>query len=505
LFDDVGASSAIRHNLESDDTLQALHAAARGLSSSIRGKLRPEAAGCDPLFVIQFDEASSLLEVIDAKGEWRSSRTLYTALNRVISCLKKYKIWFFFLSTDSRIQKLLPPDSLTSSGRQPLYKQSPARLRAGKDTQDSQLTRFPPFIYFAFDIEGRRAVADRTTRSLELGKSLAQIAEHRHLAMFGRPLWVGYKKDLNQFAKRKLLGGIDPVVYDSATNKDQVFAVLSFRLALDVCTVNPQCMPLVDTAVGSYMRVLDGVDAQLGILSTNAPSEPILALAAMDLLCETESKWPESIDLLLKGFVQKGFFDRGLKGELYARLLLLLAQDALYKTTVPMTVRASSSFSVRQFLTHLLNNFESYVEVIDPAILDARLNFTHFAVTEEPLRVNVMPALLRDLLRTRAALQLCFRQPLIDVLIPIYCGDADEELRLERCSHISLQVKSWDDEASTPKSILGVEFPEDFAAESEAKVARPCCGPGADFLRWWWSRGPKRAPVAAGRDARGAF
>ncbi len=131
----------------------------------------------------------------------------------------------------------------------------------------------------------RFAVADPATRNREPAKSLTQIAEGRHLAMFGRPLWTGYKKDLRQFAKQKLLGGIDPVKYNAA-NKHQVFAVLLFRLALDVSTDNLKCMPLVDTAVGSYMRVLDGVDFRLRVLSTNAPPEPVLAQAAMDLLLE---------------------------------------------------------------------------------------------------------------------------------------------------------------------------------------------------------------------------
>jgi hypothetical protein len=398
------------------------------------------------------------LEVSNAKGEWQPNPALYIALNRTISCLKEHKIWFFFLSTESRIRMLLPPDSEQPIGRRTLDTESSAREKAGKKTPDSQLKRFPPFIYFPIDIESRRAVADPATRSQELSKSLAQIAERRHLAMFGRPLWNGYNKDLYQFAKRKLLGGIDPVLYDAKTHKDQVFAVLSFRLALDVSTDKVKCMPLVDTAVGSYMRVLDGVDSELGVLSTHAPSEPILAQAAMDLLCEEESKWPLSVELLVDEFVQKGFLDQGLKGELYARLLLVLAQDALYKKAVHLSPPTTSSYTVRQFLTSLLNNFESYVNVIDPTILEARLNFTHFAVTEEPLRAEAMPALLRDLLRTRAALQLCFRQPLIDVLIPIYRGGPDDALCPDRFSHISIQVKNRFDDASTPTSVLKLEF-----------------------------------------------
>jgi hypothetical protein len=48
----------------------------------------------------------------------------------------------------------------------------------------------------------------------------------------------------------------------------------------------------------------------------------------------------------------------------------------------------------------------------------ARLNFRHIEVTDEPLRAEAMPALLHDLLRTRLALQLRFRQPIIDLVNP---------------------------------------------------------------------------------------
>jgi len=51
----------------------------------------------DPLFVMVFDEASSLL-----KEEESNNLDLgrYHALNRVLSCLKKFPMWFFFLSTE---------------------------------------------------------------------------------------------------------------------------------------------------------------------------------------------------------------------------------------------------------------------------------------------------------------------------------------------------------------------------------------------------------------------
>jgi hypothetical protein len=73
------------------------------------------------------------------------------------------------------------------------------------------------------------------------------------------------------------------VRYD-VRNRDQVLAALSFRLALDVCAANARAMPVVNRAVGSYMRVVEGLDADAGVMSSLVPSEPVLAPAAVEVL-----------------------------------------------------------------------------------------------------------------------------------------------------------------------------------------------------------------------------
>jgi pimeloyl-ACP methyl ester carboxylesterase len=208
----------------------------------------------------------------------------------------------------------------------------------------------------------------------------------------------------------------------------------------------------------------------------------------------------------------RGFVERGRKGELFARLLLLLlAHDALYRKAMlaapappplalspplpppaaaavmsplpplpplpppPLPTAAMlppltpASFSVRDFLASLYAaDYAGYVAVIDDGVLDARLNFTHFAVTEELLTPGVLPALLRDLLRCRAALQLSFLQPVVDVLLPAFCGSDDEPLDPDTCIANWLQIKNQQT-ATSPSSILNLEVRHCFHRPLQAR------------------------------------
>src|SRR5437660_12716780 len=89
---------------------------------------------------------------------------------------------------------------------------------------------------------------------------------------------------------------------------------------------NAKAIPLIRTAVNSYMRVVISIDQDIGTMDTITPSEPMLAKAAMEYLCIGYS-WPASINTLVRELLEKGRVEKGLKGELYARLLLILAHD----------------------------------------------------------------------------------------------------------------------------------------------------------------------------------
>jgi hypothetical protein len=228
------------------------------------------------------------------------------------------------------------------------------------------------------------------------------------------------------------------------------------------------------------MRVVISIDEVTGTMHTITPSEPILAKAAMDILC-TGCNWAGSIDTLVRNLLEKGLVEKGLKGELYARLLLILSQDwirlrrGLFLADESDQGRQSlsdptpnpesglnfiKSFTVKDFLETLyIKNSHDSINAIDSQILGARVNFTHFVPTHEILYPEALLHLLPDLLRRSAALQLAPCQPTYDILLPIYFGKENEPLEPSKCGCILIQVKNRDD-ATTPEAIFQEEFME---------------------------------------------
>ena len=192
------------------------------------------------------------------------------------------------------------------------------------------------------------------------------------------------------------------------------------------------------------------MDYETGIMATITPSEPVVAKAAMEFLCENASNWNMSIHTLAMELLQKGLVEKGLKGELYARLVLTLARDCVWKVQSCQT----PTFTVDQFLTGLYaDGHHNLFQSIPAELLHARMNFNHFVPTSENLTPDVLPEVLHDLLRRSAGMQLAFNQPTYDIMIPIYFGDSAGPFDASECGAIMIQVKNKD-EATTPQTIL---------------------------------------------------
>jgi hypothetical protein len=93
----------------------------------------------DPLLVVIFDEISRYQAF---QKTTKASR--YIALNRVISCIsQQHRVWYLFMSTESKLSEILPPDRLCRSG-----------LKSVEFSYRGQysLKRYvPPFTEFALD------------------------------------------------------------------------------------------------------------------------------------------------------------------------------------------------------------------------------------------------------------------------------------------------------------------------------------------------------------------
>ena len=68
----------------------------------------------------------------------------------------------------------------------------------------------------------------------------------------------------------------------------------------------------------------------LGRMVTTTPSEPVVAEAIAEVLClktATTFNWASSITTLVEILLSRGMIEKGIKGELYTRLLCIIARD----------------------------------------------------------------------------------------------------------------------------------------------------------------------------------
>ena len=161
-------------------------------------------------------------------------------------------------------------------------------------------------------------------------------------------------------------------------------------------------------------------------------------------LCEKDN-WSDSIRTLAEALLDKGLIEKGLKGKLYARLILVLAHDWLReKAPQPKSnLKFKPTFTVQEFLVALYNeDHHQSILKIPPQILRAKMNFTHFVPADENLYAKVIPELSHDLLRRSAALQLAHGQPTYDIMIPIYFDDSEKQFKVSQCGAILIQVKN---------------------------------------------------------------
>lgn len=472
-FHDDG-DSQVRRALETNSGLTELKEEAKKLTDNFRKFPRDKSDESDPLLVVVFDEAAGLLKLC---GPGKLDTGLYHALHRIISCLKDLPIWFFFLSTESQLRMLLPANSIERTDD---FASDPSS-RVGEEGE-SILERFPPFLAFQLDVENRRKMRDADSRKVELAMCLDEFAALEHMAKFGRPLWHEYKPtEMKKLAEMKLVGGKRSTdgqrkraPYDPM-DVNHVFAALSFRLFLDPCLQTPAALPLVRTAVNSFMRVVISMDHEIGVMHTITPSEPVVAKAAMGLLCANDKNWSNSIQTLATGLLEKALVEKGLKGELYARFLLILARDRIYKVQ-----GETPTFTVDQFLKSLYaKHHHTRIQLISNKLLDAKMNFNHIIPTSKSLTPDVLPTLLHDLLRRSAGMQLAFGQPLYDIMIPIYFGDSAKAFDESECGVILIQVKNKV-KVTTPQKVLGGTFSE-VTLDSKSRPKRQQVQQTANF------------------------
>ncbi|KAK2784946.1 hypothetical protein FQN53_008132 [Emmonsiellopsis sp. PD_33] len=454
-FNNVEFASAITQELNGPHfpATYTLRKIARNLCMKLL-KFRRQ-SGNDPVLVFVLDELSSPL---------RLGRGSYATFNRVIALLKDLPIWFLYLSTECRIERIFPTETSPPTGN---YVTTPSPMRGEKD--GSSLARPTPFLAFPLDVRAHMLLLDKDKGRVELNKPFMTFDKPENLVLYGRPIWALHKdqpKQLLSLAKTNLLGRGES--YDP-TNEDHVFSILSFRVLLNICTENPKAASLAKRAVDGSMQVVTSIHPVTGAVRTVTPSEPILAVTAILLLLHNPSimnwrypglstnNWSESTRTLCQKLLHGALVEKGLKGELYARWMLTLARDACNLPGRNPVLFPPLTFTVELFLTALYGLSHPDLDKIDRNIREAKMNFTHFVAAGENLSPGVMSNLTHELLQRCAAMQLAFNQPTYDLYLPYYFGAEDEQFDPEKAGGILVKVNNKET-ATSPKNILKEEF-----------------------------------------------
>jgi hypothetical protein len=188
-------------------------------------------------------------------------------------------------------------------------------------------TLLEPFLALPLDVVASKAL--KTDYDAELDRPMSEFATAKHMSMFGRPLWHAYPdvNDLRYCVRKKILCA-DTF---NVSNKNQVFAALASRLCLEVSMDHKEAFEFSSEAVNSHLRMALSIHPLY--ISTTTPSEPVVSAVVASMLCASEvsvkrtMNWYGSIRTLSSQLFSRGLVDKGHKGELFARLLCVLAHD----------------------------------------------------------------------------------------------------------------------------------------------------------------------------------
>ena len=218
-------------------------------------------------------------------------------------------------------------------------------------------------------------------------------------------------------------------------------AVLGVRTCIDVV---PQCQ-LSHDLVSQHMRTLLYVAPDRESILTGYFSEPVLVQAAAQVtnLADSNKRW----SMLLKPLVhclRNGMVNAGFRGELVARILLLLAWDKCFSC---MDKLVSGTFlqaiKLKDFLDSLLN-LDTEMQATLKTAFDspdktAWVRCTHF------VKVDYVPTAsqLLALFKRGAAVISKELQTGVDLVLPvIFCENSETILLDSMVSGVFVQVKN---------------------------------------------------------------
>jgi hypothetical protein len=262
-----------------------------------------------------------------------------------------------------------------------------------------------------------------------------------------------------EFARAKLLcqNNID-VGHQSLGKPNGRTAIVDIRLTLDYEPRRESTRSMEADLVASHMRIAYSVPKSREYLYSGYPSEPLLAEAAAQQMHTFRSHNQDAILEILVENMQSGLLDKGERGELVARELLVSAYDRAVeqaytkpgsRTSASPVPFYSAGVSLITFINELFtavyannildgrpNNVSSQEKFRD-AFKDAKVRFTHFARMADNSATTteaVWPMLIRS-----AAILTRPGETGVDIILPVLLSD--EAICEEVVTGVLVQIK----------------------------------------------------------------
>jgi hypothetical protein len=385
-------------------------------------------------------------------------RSAYENLCSALNELLDYPVFVLYLSTQPSLSPFSPARHISPSMR----------------IRNATYTVQAPYVALPFDVWDGDIIRENEC-------TLDFACTNEFMVRFGRPLYALLSETLcyccleceicpvrfssryragSEAAKRNIINfAIEKLtcrpVGTVSFRDEALLAALSMRLLLEIDRRRYKAVEMEEKLVADHMRVTFFIPADREYMYAGAPSEPILAEAAAQIM--------KHVDCLkiLSRFIDEGLVRKGEPGEFVARLLLTLAHDraalALAKSSIPPSQMDDSAVDIRYsapihlflFLRELVG--EVHLETIlqsrpdniqsgatfKEAFKEAYIHFTHFVQAGDCCAV-------RDDKAWRAMRRgMCFQchrhQKDIDMVLPVLLNK-NHKLGLSSISALFVQV-----------------------------------------------------------------
>uniref|UniRef100_A0A7S0QL40 Uncharacterized protein n=1 Tax=Cryptomonas curvata TaxID=233186 RepID=A0A7S0QL40_9CRYP len=264
-------------------------------------KGRPPSVTSTDLVVLAFDEARECLQVVKEIGvsQFRLMRQALREFS-IERNTRDRKIIGIFVDTSSRIQNFAPNEDDDPSAR---------KVVRGHEIDYTAMKLFHPYILAASDVHFKPSSSE----------DILSLRTSREYLRVGRPLVTQSSivdSDFCKFLQRKLYGG------GSSLTEPAALGIMLSRVSAFVCPRHGVASDLV----ANHMATLLACDEERkGMLSTYV-AEPRLAIAAADVWRD-ESVFSKHCIPALQKALMSGALSQGIRGEIVAQILLLLACD----------------------------------------------------------------------------------------------------------------------------------------------------------------------------------